>query len=170
MLAREDPPSPPAEASAAASAAGVAIQAESTKTPTLPMLDASRDDEPEPAFQESATPAPSQGEGVATFAPDTLGSSRTEPEAASQVITAAHAIHSPPDPAPEPALPPAPASATAPARPEPVAGRRREAPAATPSRVPASPQCGALLARLQLGESPSNADRAQLRSACAPAH
>jgi hypothetical protein len=46
--------------------------------------------------------------------------------------------------------------------------RPRGATAEVAPRQPASPRCAAILARLQLGETPSHADRSQLHTVCAP--
>jgi hypothetical protein len=75
----------------------------------------------------------------------------------------------PEPPAAGPAPPHLAAIAPEPAPPEPAAASRQPTSSAAPARPPASPRCGLLLARLQLGERPSDADRALLRSACAPA-
>ncbi|MCB4822609.1 hypothetical protein [Roseicella aerolata] len=76
---------------------------------------------------------------------------------------------SPGPPAAGPAPPHLAAIAPEAAPPEPATAGRQRPSAAAPARPPASPRCGLLLARLQLGERPSDADRALLRSACAPA-
>jgi hypothetical protein len=51
------------------------------------------------------------------------------------------------------------------ARPDPAP--RRAAPEPPAARQPANPRCAAILARLQLGETPSHADRSHLDAACA---
>lgn len=92
-----------------------------------------------------------------------------------------HEVLAPPLHAPPVAPPQPPSKVTAVQRPMPadMPGRvaaagpaARLARAAEPARAQflpsADPRCGALLARLQLGEKPTDADRSLLQSACAP--
>jgi hypothetical protein len=76
------------------------------------------------------------------------------------------------------ALPPPPPAVPAPDRPgerTPTSARSSAAPPSRGAAVeppaprqPASPRCAAILARLQLGETPSHADRLHLQTICAP--
>jgi hypothetical protein len=76
------------------------------------------------------------------------------------------------------ALPPPPPAVPAPDRPGERTPSSARSSAAPPSRgaaveppaprQPASPRCAAILARLQLGETPSHADRLHLQTICAP--
>ncbi len=50
----------------------------------------------------------------------------------------------------------------------PAARPPRAEPVRAPAAQPADPRCGSLLARLQLGERPTDADRSLLQSACTP--
>jgi hypothetical protein len=84
---------------------------------------------------------------------------RAPPSAPSQPPVAAMAV-----PAPAPVEMPRRAAAPAPV----TRPARAAEPARLPSAQPADPRCGPLLARLQLGERPSDADRSMLQSACAP--
>jgi hypothetical protein len=112
--------------------------------------------------------------------PDTPPTAAVEPPppvavevAPSQPMTQAGAAQAVPGEVPEPST----ASLSRAARPGPrPASTNRQlrltdparTPTAAPMRQPADPRCGMLLARFQLGERPTDADRLLLQSACAP--
>lgn len=149
-------------ATAAPAAAALAVPAPApgfhdviapTTTPTSPAgphLDAL------PGMGPSPIPSPSSGTHL-------IGRERSQAGPVSHMQRLEALLPSPPAPAPTTlgrrgspatqAMSPVPHSATA---------------AVAVPRQPASPRCAAILARLQLGEAPSHADRSHLQTFCAP--
>jgi hypothetical protein len=166
-----NPPSvaPPSAASAPLAVAvlpAVGILPAPTRPPPPPGFGFAAVQPPESAAPSLLEPPATPPAKVAALPPpDPIGPARPHPDGrgdAAQLLEAA--------------LPPPPPLVSAPTtrgdRSPPATRttlpRARGAAAEVVPRQPASPRCAAILARLQLGETPSHADRSHLHTVCAP--